>query len=423
MRNAGSGRVWLAAGTCLFLFVCCPRLPAGDAPEQVRSATRLVLEKSLAQVEAQMALKAEAMRSSYLTTLKALRPKLQAVGDLDGILALDAEAKRVQAKDWLTTTPPEETPKSLQDLPARCVKALAAIDAERNAARIKAHEQYIAAVDQQVRDLVRGGKLDPAKLLHAEMASAKEKLEELKRQSAPAPADPQATAPSTSETPAVMEPFARDGEPAPLPVVEAASAKPPLIKLDFDGKDLTRYRKEGTGAFAERGGKLVIDNFGNNHQRQPHYGMRLRVPIMHRGDFNLKALATLRSQDGSAGLIRLTAHFANNSEAVCEISEDYGGSLVCRFTGQPDRQQRVFLTDREFHAYPGSSTMSAIDLPLVIERRGVEIVMRVGDKELGRGNLTSAVTALCGFSLDMQRPSDKRRQPAEMWVDSLELTP
>jgi hypothetical protein len=419
--------VWLAAGTCLFLLVYCPRLPAGDAPEQVGSATRLVLEKALRQVEAQMARKAEAMRSSYLTTLKALRPKLQAVGDLDGILALDAEAKRVQAKDWLTTTPPEETPKSLQDLPARCVKALAAIDAERNAARIKAHEQYIAAVDQQVRDLVRGGKLDPAKLLHAEMASAKEKLEELKRQSAPAPADPQATAPSTSETPAVMEPFARDAEPAPLPVVDAASAKPPLIKLDFDGKDLTRYRKEGTGAFAERGGKLVIDNYGNNHHRQPYYGMRLRVPVIHRGDFNLKALATLRGEGNMPGLIRLTAHFANNSEAVCEVSGgSYDSSLVSRFTGQPDNAQSVYLTEMEQPRFFSSAVRKYIspnDMPLTIERKGNEIIMKVAQHELGRGNLTTSATYLCGFSIDIQRSRDKGRQPAEMWVDSLELTP
>lgn len=417
MRDAVGRRGWLRAGMVLCLGCCCFRLLAADAQVAAKSATRQALEEALRGVDTQMAQKAENMRKSYLATLKALRPKLQGAGDLDGILALDAEVKRVLAKDWQATPPAEEVPKSLQDLPARCAKALAAIDAERTAARVGVYERHVVALDQQVRALVRGGKLDQAKLLHEELTAAKGVLEELKRPSQP----PAAEAP-TADVPAVMAPFADDTEPAPRPDQGEASAKPPLLKLDFDGKDLPRYRKEGTGTLAERGGRLVVDNFGNNNQLQPYHGMRLRVPIMHRGDFRLKALATLHAQGGQAGLIRLTAHFANNSEAVCEVSEDYGGTLVSRFTGQADRSQRIYLRDGEARSH-FSGSLCSTDIPLIIERKGNDLVMKAGDIEIGSGRLTTAATALCGVSIDMQRSRDKRRQPAEMWVETIELTP
>ena len=227
--------------------------------------------------------------------------------------------------------------------------------------------------------------------------------------------------------------------PPPLPTVASgASGSPPstaadpgtphLLNLTFDGNDLPKYRREGTGKLIERNGRLQVENFGTNTRLKPHFGMRLHAPVVHRGDFTVRACTTLDGNEQQQGLIRLTAFFSNRSEAACEVRADgnFNGAVTARCTGQADQVKPIRRREGYFYySYDSGERpyMNTRELPLLIVRKGTGITLLAGTTEIGQATLSTEATTLTGVAIDIERSRDKNSQLAEMWVDSVELLP
>jgi hypothetical protein len=221
------------------------------------------------------------------------------------------------------------------------------------------------------------------------------------------------------------------GSPISTPPPAAPPPKtdiPYLLHIDFDGNDLPKYRRVGTGKLIERNGRLMVEDFGTNTRLTPYYGMRLRAPLLHRGDFTLRVRTALAGKEYRRGLIRVTAFFANRSEAFCEVRAEgqFNGTAIAHCTGQPDLTKPIRFREGGYYFYRGSVERAYLNpqaLTLVIVRKGTEITLLAGSIELGKGSLSAETTTLIGVAVDLERSRDKNSQPPEMWVDSIELMP
>ncbi|NLF22597.1 MAG: hypothetical protein GX590_05485 [Lentisphaerae bacterium] len=392
------------------------------------------------------------LRKQYLSALQTTRVKQQAAGDLNGVLALDAEIARVEDAGWRTNTlasPPHE---ALGELPDKWALALTDIAAQARTARLAVYERHIQALDAQIRELVRVGKIEPAKTVDEErkiLVAGRDALapppgdlmraaETGARESTPAGASGSQTRAhverggvrasppweSSRTSPPDKAPDAPDNPPA-IPADAAATEH--VLNLTFDGSDLPTCRREGTGKLVERNGRLMVEHFGTNTRLKPHFGMRLRAPVLHRGDFTLRSCVTLNGAENQRGLIRLTALFSNRSEAVCEVRADnhFNGMVIARAMGQADQVKPIRLSGGYSYYYDNIERiyMNTRDLPLIIARKGTELTLLAGPTEIGRATLAAETTALTGVAIDIERSRDKNTAPTEMWVESLELIP
>lgn len=213
------------------------------------------------------------------------------------------------------------------------------------------------------------------------------------------------------------------------PSTAANTETPHLLNLTFDGNDLPKVRREGTGKLIEQNGRLMVENFGTNTRLKPHFGMRLYAQVVHRGDFTLRALTTVDTNtQQQQGLIRLTAFFSNRSEAVCEVRADgnFNGAVTARYTGQADQTKLIRRREGYFYYSMDSGErpfMNTRDLPLQIVRQGTRLTLLAGTTAIGQATLPTEATTFTGVAIDLERSRNKNSQPAEMWVESLVLSP
>jgi len=460
---------WSRSGGLVILLFTLFTPVAADAQQgagrDAKPAGADSLQAHLSTVDQQEDHQCLALRQQYLSALHATRVKQQAGGDLNGVLALDAEIARVKDAGWRTNTlasPPHE---ALGDLPGKWAQALADIAEKARTARLALYNRHIQRLDAQIRELVRVGKIEPAKAIDEERKRLVAERDVL----VPPPPQPEVadalspgdsrravTAAPVASTPAgtsgnrprvppdaggvrALPPWASAPFTAPPRAEPDASDRPPadpadavkdhVLNLTFDGNDPPTCRREGTGKFIERNGQLMVEHFGTNTRLKPHFGMRMRVPVLHRGDFTLRACITLNVAERQRGLIRLTAMFSNRSEAVCEVRADdnFNGAVIARAMGQADQVNPIRLREGSYyyfyHDTVQRSYLNTRDLTLSIVRKGTEITLLTGTTEIGRAALAAETTTLTGVAIDIERSRDKNTSPAEMWVDSLELIP
>ena len=250
-------------------------------------------DQELAAIEVASSNQQYLVLDSYRGSVSTLEMEERRAGNLDGVLACRNEQERFANQGRLPTNVSAHV--SLGNLQRAFGEKWRSLDRERLMRRSMLARQYLQALDQLKRELVRGGRLADAKAVQAEEGRAHERL-----QPSPSPSAPQ---PSSGAR--------------PLPT----ATKRDTIVWDFATRQLPGgARRAGPGRFASsRDGLLAADyGFGG----EGYFGPEIHLPALYSGDFRLEAAVLYSSLEGNeAGYLQLVVRFVDQAEITYRVMD------------------------------------------------------------------------------------------------------
>ncbi len=141
----------------------------------------------------------------------------------------------------------------------------------------------------------------------------------------------------------------------------------------FEGNDANMFTKEGTGALAEKDGKIAASNYGSGND---WHGPKATLPISLPGDFRLAGNVNYRIGQHQIGRIRLGVTLESGATLLFGIGSSHVGTV--------DHDKYFHVNDEV--VWSKGRTMSAesfSDLPVAFERRGAVLTCFVNDKLVG----------------------------------------
>lgn len=249
-------------------------------------------DQELAAIEVASSNQQYLVLDSYRGSVSTLEMEERRAGNLDGVLECRNEQERIANQGRLPTNVSAHV--SLGNLQRAFGEQWRSLDRERLLRRSMLARQYLQALDQLKRELVRGGRLADAKAVQAEETRIHACL-----QPPPSP-------------------------PAPRPL---AGNRPPksattreTIVWDFSARPPDGARRAGTGRFAINRDGLLAEDYGFGDT--DYYGPEIHLPTKYTGNFRLEAEVLYSSLEGlEAGYLQIVVRFADQAEIAYRVMD------------------------------------------------------------------------------------------------------
>ena len=172
METAGRVRLLVAA---VLGWTTLAGLGAEPAPKLEGSldSLKVVYEQATAKIESDYEQGVSALDTRYPQDLNALKARVQQAGDLNGVMAVDAEIRRFETERNIPDAAAPGMPDNLLALQVAQREARAALDRDRNTKTVALVKLYLRRLEEAKKSLTMAGKLDEALAVNAEIDRVK----------------------------------------------------------------------------------------------------------------------------------------------------------------------------------------------------------------------------------------------------------
>lgn len=265
----------VACVTVLFASTVPADTSSADAPD-ARMAQ--VFKERMTAIEAAEQQSGTEILKRYKQTLEGQRAAAQQAGDLAAVLALQMEQQRVKEEQSIPAVPEADTHDSVAAIISQMAPYMQAMRRNRLTDEIALTLRYADALDRMTKSLVREGRMEEAVKVKITHDGVKAQVEFVRDELAALPQ------PTTAS--------ADDGR---------ADERTGRTVFTFEGNDLTRISRSGSGQLVEENGRLKADSYGSSTGAVKSHGPRGEASVSMLGDFELTAKVNFDSAGAEMG--------------------------------------------------------------------------------------------------------------------------
>jgi hypothetical protein len=153
--------------------VVCSVTVAGQGLDELKAG----LDRALAKVKADYAQTLRTIGTQYPNALDRMLENMIQDGDLDGVLAVRKEKKRLEEEQTVPTESPADLLQGIKDARADYHRTIAAAEEEMNSHVLTVHKTYVKHLNKLVKQFTSENKLEQAMAVNDELARASAELD------------------------------------------------------------------------------------------------------------------------------------------------------------------------------------------------------------------------------------------------------